>query len=389
MKKKYIIVLLILITFLLSFLISCVDNSKQEIEQLKKEIEELKSKEEIKEKKEEEYSLGNIVNSISDSIFFIETSEGIGTAFVVYSDTRFTYLVTANHVVEKSSRARARNYSSNFEYPSKFYSSDPYNDLALLIIETGSIESIIWANENNHIPKIGDDIIIIGNPLGISGTVTKGIISYLDNSYIQTDAALNPGNSGSPMLNKYGEVLGVIVMKAMLDEKSFAEGISFAIRIEALLNKLLTDNKVPTDSEIYSASKTIETEQKNNQTDEEYSFVQNVYNLLDEYNLAFNHLRVYHGENWIYNDPNHVALEDTVLVKFREYANKLRDFSCPKSYATHKDNLIKIADEIYTYKEAQINCMKNNDWDGNVKYHNLFSNSVDSLFNYYNNMIKQ
>jgi len=57
------------------------------------------------------------------------------------------------------------------------YSTDMENDLALLKLEVGGIDPISWATDNSHYPKIGDDIIIIGNPLGLSGTVTKSIIS--------------------------------------------------------------------------------------------------------------------------------------------------------------------------------------------------------------------
>jgi len=120
--------------------------------------------------------------------------------------------------------------------------------------------------------------------------------------------------------------------------------------------------------------------------DSEYNFVIKVSNLLDEYNLAFNHMSTYHKEGWIFNDPNEIALEETFLVKLIELSNKLKGFSYPSSYTSHRNNLINISDELNNYENAVIKCMKNNDYNGCVNNFDLFWVTVDKLFNYYNSL---
>jgi len=118
----------------------------------------------------------------------------------------------------------------------------------------------------------------------------------------------------------------------------------------------------------------------------EYNFIMNVYNLLDEYNLAINHMNVYHCEGWIFNDPNHIALEETFLVKLRELSNKLKGFRYPQSLASYRNNLVRIADELCMYREAEINCMKNNDYNGYVNNNNRWNAVYGSLCDNYNSM---
>ena len=118
----------------------------------------------------------------------------------------------------------------------------------------------------------------------------------------------------------------------------------------------------------------------------ENAFLGKVYNLLDEYNAAINHVNVYHKQEWIFNDPEEIALEVTFLVKLQELSSKLKKFSYPQSYAGDRNNLIKISEEICIYKEAQIGYMRNNNYDGNIDSHNKFTDAVDSLFDYYNYM---
>jgi hypothetical protein len=390
MEKIIKLFLIVSISILLIFnVLSCSGSDNQEeIEALKKEIEELKDQEEKVE--EEDFDINKIVDSVSDSIYFIETSEGIGTGFDIWSNNSTTYLATANHVISDcdENKLKVIDYNGK-EFNAIIYSQDFDYDLALLTFDKGNSNSIPWAVKNRNYPDIGDDIVVIGNPLGFSGTVTTGIISYLDNVFIQVDAALNPGNSGGPILNKYGEALGVVVIKAMIDEKTFAEGISFGVRVEVLCKNLLDcDTNIPVakfegqESMVVSNNEGFSSEQQ----EAEYNFVWKVYHLLDEYNLAFNHMNVYHGEEWIFNNPDHIALEVTFLVKLKELSNKLKSFSYPQSFVNYRNNLVRSSEEICIYKEAQINCMKNNDWNGNVENHDLYSKAVDNLWYYYNSM---
>ena len=118
----------------------------------------------------------------------------------------------------------------------------------------------------------------------------------------------------------------------------------------------------------------------------EYNFITNVYNLLGEYGLAINHMNVYHGEGWYINDPNHIALEETFLVKLRELSNKLKGFHYPQSLSGYRNNLVGIADELCMYREAEINCMKNNDYNGYVNNNNRWNAVYGSLCDNYNSM---
>ena len=104
----------------------------------------------------------------------------------------------------------------------------------------------------------------------------------------------------------------------------------------------------------------------NDQQEAEYNYVWKVYHLLDEYKLTFNHMNVYHGEEWIYNNPDHINREITFLVKLQELSNKLRGFSYPQSFVDFRNHLVRSSEGICIYKEAQIHCMQNNDWNGNT-----------------------
>jgi len=120
----------------------------------------------------------------------------------------------------------------------------------------------------------------------------------------------------------------------------------------------------------------------------EVNFLNSVLSILDEFNLAVNHMNTYHNENWIFNDPEEIALEETYLVKLNELLNELKNVSCPNSLTGQKSNLITIFEEVCHYKKLQIGCMKRNDYNGNINNFNSHIVSVDKLFNYYNSLVK-
>ena len=397
MKKALVIIAIIFVVFALMFgLVLARSYEKLSTKEVSKTEEEKatvskekETKEEPEERAGDEYlEIDEILSLVSRSIFFIETTDSIGTGFVVHSDWDYSWIVTANHVIEncKDESIEAISYYGNASYSSFLYNFDSTNDLALLKINNLSSNPIVWALDNSHFPKLGDDILVIGNPLGFRGTLTKGIISYLDDHIIQTDAALNPGNSGSPMLNNYGEVLGIVVTKAMVDERQFAEGISFGVRVEKLCDSLMNGSGSKREVAYSDLPSRTQEHERSSGWEGEYNFIINVYNLLGEYELAINHMNVYHGEKWYINDPNHIALEETFLVKLRELSNKLKEFHYPQSLAGYRNNLIGIADGLCLYKEAEINCMKNNDYNGYVNNNNMFNAAYGSLFDNYNSM---
>jgi serine protease Do len=143
------------------------------------------------------------------------------------------YVVTNNHVVSKADEVKVVMHDDR-EFTASVVGTDPKTDLALLKIDgAGSLPAVTWGNSDQM--RIGDWVLAIGNPFGLGGTVTAGIISarardigagpYDD--FLQTDAAINRGNSGGPMFNMAGEVIGVNT--AIFSQTGGNIGIGFAV----------------------------------------------------------------------------------------------------------------------------------------------------------------
>ena len=137
-------------------------------------------------------------------------------------------------------------------YPDRFVAGDAENDLAVLRLEgDGLLPTAAFADSDDL--TVGDKVYAIGNPLGyeLRGTLTDGIVSAINRdvevdgavrTLIQTNAALNSGNSGGPLINEYGQVVGINVIK-MSSRYSTIEGLGFAIpsaSMERIVNDLLT-----------------------------------------------------------------------------------------------------------------------------------------------------
>jgi serine protease Do len=158
------------------------------------------------------------------------TSLGSG----VIIDGKRGFILTNKHVIIKSSTITVT-LKDGREFKAKIVGADPDSDLAVLRISPrGNLPVIEMGNSGNLM--IGETVIAIGNPFGFSNTVTTGVISAVNRSvkvddtfyhnFIQTDASINPGNSGGPLLNIYGELIGI---NTAIYAK--AQGIGFAIPI--------------------------------------------------------------------------------------------------------------------------------------------------------------
>lgn len=172
----------------------------------------------------------------------------VGTG-VIFSDDG--YFVTNYHVIQGGVKCRAM-LDSGRSYPALFVAGDERNDLAVLKMDDSGPFPAAQFGDSERL-SVGDTVYAIGNPLGIEfrGTLTNGIVSAIDRdvmvdgrtmTLLQTNAALNSGNSGGPLINEYGQVVGINVVK-MSSRRSTVEGLGFAIpsaSMERLVNDLLT-----------------------------------------------------------------------------------------------------------------------------------------------------
>jgi S1-C subfamily serine protease len=175
--------------------------------------------------------------------------QGQGSGFVIDGEG---HILTNFHVVEGARRVEVTT-SDKKKYPAEIIGTDPQHDLAVIQIPAHSIQSAVLGDSKALV--VGQKVFAIGNPFGLSGTMTRGIISsirsvrgqrgYIDEA-IQTDAAINPGNSGGPLLNSHGEVIGINSM-ILTGGAEQSAGIGFAIPIntaKAVLNDLVTLGRV-------------------------------------------------------------------------------------------------------------------------------------------------
>src|SRR5690606_25101497 len=144
------------------------------------------------------------------------------------------YIVTNNHVVENATKVSVRTNEGR-ELEARVIGRDPLTDLAVLKVEGSNFPYVTF--ETNARPRVGDWVIAMGNPFGLGGTATSGIVSaygrdigeaYVD--YLQIDAPINRGNSGGPTFDVYGRVIGVNT--AIFSPSGGSVGIGFAIPAE-------------------------------------------------------------------------------------------------------------------------------------------------------------
>ena len=162
------------------------------------------------------------------SVFTIETPEGLGAGWAAWTAGGNTYLITANHVVADT--VAAGNSTVKVEQKNRTWTGhvirrDTTNDLATIRVH-GQIAPGLWQHPQlGIVPSPGDELILVGSPYGLEGTVTTGVASRVGYDEIQTDAAANPGNSGGPAVDQQGNVVGVLL-------RGGGENLNFLVPIQ-------------------------------------------------------------------------------------------------------------------------------------------------------------
>lgn len=188
------------------------------------------------------WAIGFSAEDVYESVFVIETDIAIGSGFAVSENE----VVTNAHVISGARIIRVITYGGD-RLPASVVACNEDLDLAVLYVADGSFSALPIASLDAT--RVGDDVYAIGAPKSMAYTLTKGIISskdriIRDRQYIQIDAAVNEGNSGGPLLDANGNVLGVITLKL-----TDAEGIGLAIPITVVSDWMDgADNNLPVSS---------------------------------------------------------------------------------------------------------------------------------------------
>lgn len=218
----------------------------------------------ISQTKVTEEAMEDAIDKVYDSVLCIEVLNdngdtlSTGTGFVYAKDDKYGYVLTNAHVVSGGSNIQAT-LSNNKVVKLTILGTDSYTDLAVLRMDSKDVLQVASIGTSENM-EVGNTVFTVGSPMGATyaGTVTKGILSGKDRlvetstsnnllnseSYIvkvlQTDAAISPGNSGGPLVNLAGDVIGITSLK-LVDEE--VEGMGFAIPIEDAMNYVDTLEK--------------------------------------------------------------------------------------------------------------------------------------------------
>ncbi len=180
------------------------------------------------------------INTLSASGYRIASGSGV----IIASDG---YLITNHHVIEDGSTFEVSMFDKR-KLEAELIGSDPTTDLALLKIDARGLRHLVYGDSDGV--EVGQWVLAVGNPFNLSSTVTAGIVSakarninilrgsYSIESFIQTDAVVNPGNSGGALVNEQGELIGINT--AIISESGGYEGYSFAIPSN-LVRKVIRD----------------------------------------------------------------------------------------------------------------------------------------------------
>ena len=185
--------------------------------------------------------------SVVTVVAHLKDAGSVGTGVIFTEDG---YILTNHHIV-KGGQLCTVILDTGYSYDAKYVAGDAENDLAILKVDEAGLPAAEFGDSDDL--TVGDPAYAIGNPLGVElrGTLTDGIISAINRdvevdgrtmTLLQTNAALNTGNSGGPLINQYGQVVGINVIK-MSSAYASVEGLGFAIptsSIDRIVNDLLT-----------------------------------------------------------------------------------------------------------------------------------------------------
>ena len=201
-------------------------------------------------------NIGSVVNITSravtlDFFYGLVPQEGQGSGFII---DREGHILTNYHVIDGARQIDVTLHNRK-KYRATVVGTDRSHDLAIVQIKAPELNPMTMGDSRNL--QVGQKVYAIGNPFGLSGTLTSGIVSSIRqvqepdgvtiDEAIQTNAAINPGNSGGPLLNSHGEVIGINTMIAGNPGINQSAGIGFAIPVntaKAVLNDLLTLGRV-------------------------------------------------------------------------------------------------------------------------------------------------
>jgi S1-C subfamily serine protease len=199
-------------------------------------------------------NIPSVVNVTSRAMTFdffygLVPQEGQGSGFVIDKEG---HILTNYHVIADARQVEVTMHNRK-KYKATVVGTDPSHDLAVIQIKAPELVPSVLGDSRNL--QVGQKVYAIGNPFGLAGTMTRGIVSSIRpvrepngamiDEAIQTDAAINPGNSGGPLMNGHGEVIGINPM--ILSNSNQSAGIGFAIPIntaKAVLNDLMTLGRV-------------------------------------------------------------------------------------------------------------------------------------------------
>jgi S1-C subfamily serine protease len=185
-----------------------------------------------------------------DFFFQVYPQEGTGSGFILKPDG---LILTNNHVVSGSQQLTVTLAGDKKQYKARVLGTDPRNDLALVKIQAVQQLPFLKLGDSDNL-LVGQKVLAIGNPFGLGGTLTTGIVSSLGRTLqpqegrrledmIQTDAAINPGNSGGPLLDSHGAVIGVNT--AILGEQNVGIGFAMPInRAKSMLDEFQAKGRV-------------------------------------------------------------------------------------------------------------------------------------------------